>query len=101
MLAALSTAHQISLGLSGLVFVVFALTSAMVIPRRWPDFPGDKFVPFLALCFVLFVGMLTAVYVFGLIFRPQKQYLRLGPDSIAVLVLYVAGIAGLIVIDHG
>jgi hypothetical protein len=27
--------------------------------------------------------------------------LRLGPDSIAVLVLYVAGIAGLIVIDHG
>jgi len=25
----------------------------------------------------------------------------LGPDSIAVLVLYVAGIAGLIVIDHG
>jgi cation:H+ antiporter len=45
--------------------------------------------------------LLTGVYVFGLIFRPQKQYLRLGPDSIAVLVLYVVGIAGLIAINSG
>ena len=45
--------------------------------------------------------LLTAVYVFGLIFRPQKQYLRLGPDSIAVLVLYALGIAGLVAINRG
>jgi len=45
--------------------------------------------------------LLTGVYVFGLIFRPQKQYLRLGPDSIAVLVLYVVGIAGLIAVSRG
>ena len=45
--------------------------------------------------------MLTAVYVFGLVFRPQKQYLKLGPDSIAVLVLYVVGIGGLIAVNHG
>ncbi|GAB2879477.1 hypothetical protein GCM10027074_54710 [Streptomyces deserti] len=37
----------------------------------------------------------TAVYVTGLVFRPQRQYLRMGVDSIAVLLSYAAGIAGL------
>jgi hypothetical protein len=78
-LAALSTAHQIGLGLSGLVFVVFALTSAMVIPRRWPDFPGDKFGPFLALCFVLFVAMLAAVYIFGKESSPPEKHHEAAP----------------------
>jgi cytochrome c oxidase assembly factor CtaG len=64
-LAALSTGHQIGLGLCGLAFVVFALVSAMLIPRRNPDFPGDKLGTFLAVCVVFFVGMLTAVYIFG------------------------------------
>ena len=42
MLAALSTAHKLGLGLSGLAFIVFALVSSMVLPRRNPDFPGRR-----------------------------------------------------------
>lgn len=45
--------------------------------------------------------VLTMVYLWGLIFRPQKQYLRLGPDSLVVLFLYVVGIVGLIAVTRG
>ena len=44
--------------------------------------------------------LLTAVYIAGLVIRPKKQYLRLGPDSLLVLVLYVGGIAGMVVISQ-
>jgi cation:H+ antiporter len=43
-------------------------------------------------------ALLTIAYMLGLVFRPQRQWLRMGPDSIAVLILYIAGIAGLAVI---
>jgi cation:H+ antiporter len=42
--------------------------------------------------------LLTTVYLWGLIFRPPRQYLRLGPDSIVVLVAYAIGVAGLVAI---
>lgn len=41
-------------------------------------------------------GLLTVVYMFGLVLRPQRQILRMGIDSLAVLILYAVGIAGLI-----
>ena len=44
--------------------------------------------------------LLTAVYITGLVIRPKRQYLRLGPDSLLVLVLYIAGIAGMVVISQ-
>jgi cation:H+ antiporter len=44
-------------------------------------------------------GLLTVVYMVGLVFRPQRQWLRMGPDSIVVLVLYVIGITGLALIS--
>ena len=74
MLAALSTGHQIGLGVSGLAFVVFALTAAMLVPRRRPDFPGDKLGVFVAVCFVFFVGMLAAVFVFGKESSPPEKH---------------------------
>ncbi len=40
-------------------------------------------------------GLLTVVYMAGLIFRPQRQWLRMGLDSIAVVILYLVGILGL------
>jgi len=43
-------------------------------------------------------ALLTAVYVFGLIFRPRRQVWRLGFDSWIVLLLYVVGIVGLVAI---
>jgi cation:H+ antiporter len=44
-------------------------------------------------------GVLTIVYLVGLVFRPSRQWLRMGPDSIAVLVLYAIGIAGLALVS--
>ena len=43
-------------------------------------------------------ALLTAVYIWGLITRPQRRIVGMGPDSLAVIVIYVAGIAGLIAI---
>ena len=65
MLAALSTAHKLGLGLSGLAFIVFALLSAMVIPRSNPDFPGRRLGWFVAVTVLFFVGMMCAVFFFG------------------------------------
>ncbi len=39
--------------------------------------------------------ILTVVYMAGLIFRPRRRHARLGIDSIAAVVIYVVGIAGL------
>ena len=46
-------------------------------------------------------GLLTVVYVWGLLFRPRRQWLRMGPDSILVLLLYALGIVGLVGVTHG
>ncbi|HEX5569108.1 MAG TPA: hypothetical protein VFY14_19680 [Streptomyces sp.] len=39
--------------------------------------------------------VLTVVYMAGLIFRPRHRYLRMGADSLTVLVIYLLGIVGL------
>jgi cation:H+ antiporter len=50
--------------------------------------------------YVTALGMLlTVVYIFGLIFRPRRQFARMGIDSVIVLILYVIGIAGLFAIE--
>ncbi len=41
-------------------------------------------------------GLLTLVYLVGLLFRPQRQILRMGADSFAVIVLYILGVIGLV-----
>ena len=40
-------------------------------------------------------ALLTVVYAVGLIMRPRRQVLRMGVDSLVVLVLYLIGVAGL------
>jgi mono/diheme cytochrome c family protein len=64
-LAALSTGHAIGLALVAACFIAFALLSALVIPRRWPQYPGKQLGWFIVGTVVLFVAMLTAVEVFG------------------------------------
>jgi hypothetical protein len=64
-LAALSTGHQIGLGLSGLIFVAFALVSAMWIPRTNPDFPGRRLGVYVLVSILFFIGMMGAVFIFG------------------------------------
>jgi len=46
-------------------------------------------------------GLLTVVYAIGLIFRPRRHFAGMGPDSLAVVVLYVIGIGGLVAITIG
>lgn len=43
-------------------------------------------------------ALLTLVYAVGLIFRPQRRIVGMGVDSLTVVILYVAGIAGLLAI---
>lgn len=65
LLHALSTGHKLGLGLTAAAFVIFALTVSMVVPRRWPQFPGRWLPAFLAVTVVFFFGMLAAVEIFG------------------------------------
>jgi len=43
--------------------------------------------------------LLTAVYIYGLVFRPRRQIGRMGIDSFIVLILYVVGVVGLFAIE--
>ena len=74
MLAALSTGHKLGLGLSGLAFIVFALVSAMWIPRSRPDFPGRRLGWYVFATILLFVAMMAAVFVFGKEKKEPKQH---------------------------
>ena len=65
MVLGLSTGHSVGLALVAGAFVAFALVSALVVPRRWPQFPGRRLGWFIAATLVLFVGMLAAVEVFA------------------------------------
>jgi mono/diheme cytochrome c family protein len=61
----LSTGNAVGLALVAGAFVVFALLSALVIPRRWPQFPGWGLGWFIAATLVFFVATLGAVEVFA------------------------------------
>jgi uncharacterized cupredoxin-like copper-binding protein len=66
LLAALSTGNKIGLAVVGGTFILFALTSSFIAPRRRPDFPGKNGLSvFVLASFVLFAAMVTAVVVFG------------------------------------
>ncbi len=42
--------------------------------------------------------VLTLIYLFGVLFRPRKQILRMGVDSLAVLVVWIVSVGGLFAI---
>ena len=81
MLAGLSTGHEIGLGLSGLAFIVFALTTAMLVPRRNPDFPGRRKPLYIFFCFLFFAWMIFAVAFFG---RENKAPEHRGAAAVAM-----------------
>ncbi len=55
------TDYQIGLLASAFVFIGFALTAALVVPRVRPGFPGKQLWIFLVVVALLFIGQLTAV----------------------------------------
>ena len=65
MILALSTGHEIGLAVAGAVFILYALASAVVLPRRYPGFPGRYRTQHIAVSALLFVAVIAALLVFG------------------------------------
>ena len=82
-------------------------------------FGGNAFLPVLFLMAALISGesilpglkvsdiyltsvgiLLTAIYMIGMLFHSKKQFLRMGIDSIIVLILYLVSIVGLLYINN-
>ena len=63
--ADLSTGHKIGLAVVGAAFIVFALISLFVLPRRNPNFPGRSMGLYITVSVLFFVAMLSAVLIFG------------------------------------
>jgi mono/diheme cytochrome c family protein len=61
LLASLSAAQKAGLGGMGVAFIVFALVSAILIPRYQPNFPGRLVWLYVAVSGCFFVGMMSAV----------------------------------------
>jgi mono/diheme cytochrome c family protein len=77
-LLGLSTGNAVGLAVVAGIFVVFALASALVIPRRWPDFPGGSLRWFVVATLVLFVATLAAVEVFA---KEPKEEATMGETT--------------------
>jgi mono/diheme cytochrome c family protein len=63
--AGLSSGQKLGLALVGGAFIVFALISAIVLPRRNPNFPGRGIGWYVTVSVLFVVAMLSAVTVFG------------------------------------
>jgi mono/diheme cytochrome c family protein len=63
--ASLSTGHKVGLATVGGLFIVYALVSSFVLPRRFPDFPGRFLGLYITVSVLFFVAMLSAVLIFG------------------------------------
>jgi len=112
-LAAATSLPEVSTGLASVNIGDYQLAVSDI-------FGGNAFLPVLFLPATLLSGqsvlpqakntdiylaslgvLLTAVYIYGLIFRPKRQFLDLGIDSQVVLVLYLVGVVGLFTIVGG
>lgn len=110
-LAAVTALPEISTGLAAVKIGDYTLAISDI-------FGGNAFLPVLFLPATLLSGqsvlpqakntdiylaslgiLLTAVYIYGFIFRSKRQFLCLGIDSIVVLVMYIVGIVGLFTIS--
>lgn len=109
-LAAVTALPELSTGLASIRLGDYQLAVSDI-------FGGNAFLPVLFLLATLLSGkavlpqaqktdiyltglgiLLTIVYIYGLIFRPRRLLARMGIDSFIVLVLYVIGMVGLIVV---
>ncbi len=109
-LAAATSLPEVSTGLASIKLGDYQLAISDI-------FGGNAFLPVLFLLATILSGqavlpqakntdiylaglgiLLTAIYVYGLIFRPRRLLLRMGADSLIVLLLYTLGVLGLFAI---
>jgi len=109
-LAASTALPELSTGLSAVRMKDYQLAVSDI-------FGGNAFLPVLFLLAAVISGtavlpdaqksdiyltslgmVLTAIYVFGIIFRPRRIVARMGVDSLLVLIVYIVGLVGLFVI---
>jgi cytochrome c6 len=64
-IVALSGGQKLGIVAVAAVFIGFALASSFLFPRSRPDFPGRRLRLFVAVTVLLFVAMLTAMFVFA------------------------------------
>ena len=64
-LVGITTGGKIGLGVVALVFIGFAIACSFLLPRRNPDFPGDRLRSFIWVTVLLFVALMAAVVVFA------------------------------------
>lgn len=112
-LAAATSLPEVSTGLASVNIGDYQLAFSDI-------FGGNAFLPVLFLPATLLSGqsvlphaqntdiylaslgvLLTGVYIYGLIFRPKRQFLDLGIDSLVVLIFYLVGVVGLFTIGGG
>jgi mono/diheme cytochrome c family protein len=60
-LLAITTTGKVVLLLVAGTFIVFSLVASMVVPRRYPTFPGARTKLFIAVCVLLFAAQIGAV----------------------------------------
>jgi hypothetical protein len=72
-LLGLTTTNKIGLAGTAVVFIAFALASSFVLPRRWPDYPGQRLGLFIFATIVLTVAMLAAVEIFAVEDEPGHE----------------------------
>lgn len=63
MLLGLTSGQKIGLLAVAGAFIVFSIVASFLFPRRNPDWPGRRLGAFVAVTLVLFVAMMTAVFV--------------------------------------
>jgi len=109
-LAAATSLPEVSTGLTSVKMGDYKLAVSDI-------FGGNAFLPVLFLLAVLLSGntvlqqaqdtdiyltglgaLLTSIYIWGLISRPSRRVLGIGPDSLAVVAVYAVGILGLVAI---
>lgn len=56
------TGYEFGLLIVALVFIAFALTVALVIPRTRPEFPAKRLGAFIGVCVLLFAAQMGAVF---------------------------------------
>ena len=61
MLLALTTTGKVTLLVVAGTFILFALVMSILVPRRWPGFPGERLGAFVAVVGLLFLAQMSAV----------------------------------------